>query len=156
MQPTRSIRWVVPPIMNLIAWPFLITPSIDADQDDDAQIGVVPAIDQHRLQRRVAVALGRGNAGDDGFQNFIDADARFGAGQHRIVGGQADDILDFLAFTFSGSAAGRSILLMHGHDLMIMLDRLVDIGQRLRLHALRRVDDQQRALARGKAAADTS
>ena len=36
-----------------IFWPFLITPSIDAHQDDDAEIGVVPAIDQQRLQRRV-------------------------------------------------------------------------------------------------------
>ena len=35
-----------------------------------------------------------------------------------------------------------------------MFDRLVDVGQRLRFDALRRVDDQQRALARGEAAAD--
>ena len=37
----------------------------DADQDDDAQIGVVPAVDQHGLERRGAVSLGRGDAGDD-------------------------------------------------------------------------------------------
>ncbi len=37
---------------------------------------------------------------------------------------------------------------------MVVLDRLVDIGERLRLDALRRVDHQQRALARGEGAAD--
>ena len=57
-------------------------------------------------------------------------------------------------FTLSTSAAGRSILLITGHDLMVVLDRLVDVGQRLRLHPLRRVDHQQRALARREAAAD--
>jgi hypothetical protein len=31
---------------------------------------------------------------------------------------------------------------------MVVLDRLVDVGERLRLDALRRVDHQQRALAR--------
>ena len=36
---------------------------------------------------------------------------------------------------------------------MVMLDRLVDVGQRLRLDPLRRVDHQQRALAGGKAPA---
>ena len=36
---------------------------------------------------------------------------------------------------------------------MVVLDRLVDVGQRLRLDALGGVDDQQRALAGGEAAA---
>ncbi len=35
-----------------------------------------------------------------------------------------------------------------------MLDRLVDVRQRLRLDALRRIDDEQRALARGERARD--
>ena len=42
---------------------------------------------------------------------------------------------------------------MTGHDLVVVLDRLVDVGQRLRLDALGGVDDEQRALARGEAAA---
>ena len=37
---------------------------------------------------------------------------------------------------------------------MIVLDRLVDVGERLRLDALRRIDHQQRALARRQAARD--
>ena len=37
---------------------------------------------------------------------------------------------------------------------MVMLNRLIDVGQRLRLNTLRGVDDKQRAFARGEAAAD--
>ncbi len=34
----------------------------DAHQHDDAEIGVVPAIHQQRLERRIHIALGRGQA----------------------------------------------------------------------------------------------
>jgi hypothetical protein len=37
---------------------------------------------------------------------------------------------------------------------MVVLDRLVDVGERLRLDALRRVHHQQRAFAGGEAPAD--
>ena len=37
-------------------------------------------------------------------------------------------------------------------DLEVVLEREVDVGDRLRLDALRRVDDEQRALAGGEAA----
>src|SRR3546814_5245354 len=62
-----------------------------ADKDDDTEIGVVPAIDEHRLERRVKIALGRRNAVDDGFQYFVDADAGLGAGKQRIVGGKRSE-----------------------------------------------------------------
>ena len=42
----------------------------DAHQHDDAEIGVVPAVDQQRLQGRVAVALRRRQPRDDGFQHL--------------------------------------------------------------------------------------
>ena len=57
-------------------------------------------------------------------------------------------------FTRSGSAAGQVDLVEDRHDLVVRLDRLIDIGQRLRLDALAGVDDQQAALAGGEAAAD--
>ena len=53
-----------------------------------------------------------------------------------------------------GLGGGEVDLVDHRHDLMVVLDRLVDVGQRLRLDALRRVDHQQRALAGGEAARD--
>ena len=102
---------------------------------------------------------GRGDARDERLERVLDADARLGAGEHRAAlfprsgGLDADDLLDFLghALRFGG---GQVDLVDDGDDLVVVLDRLVDIGQRLRFHPLRRVHHQQRALARGQAAAD--
>ena len=55
------------------------------------------------------------------------------------------------SLTRAGSAAGRSILLSTGTISWPGLDRLIDIGERLRLDALARIDDQERALAGGEA-----
>ncbi len=45
---------------------------------------------------------------------------------------------------------GQVDLVDDRHDLVVVLDALVDVGQGLRFDALRRVDDQQRAFARGR------
>ena len=54
----------------------------------------------------------------------------------------------------STSAAGRSILLMTGMISSPASERQVEVGERLRLDALRGVDDQDRALAGGQRARD--
>ena len=64
---------------------------------------------------------------------------------------EADDLLDLLPHPL-GVRGGEVDLVDDGHDLVVVLDRLVDVGERLRLDALRGVDDQQRAFARGEAA----
>ena len=48
----------------------------DAHQHDDAEIGVIPAVDQQRLERRRAVALGRRQALDDRLQHGCHVHAR--------------------------------------------------------------------------------
>ncbi len=48
----------------------------------------------------------------------------------------------------SGSAPGQVDLVDDRDDLEVVVDRQVGVGQRLRLHALRGVHEQQRALAR--------
>ena len=58
------------------------------------------------------------------------------------------------SITRSGSADGRSILFSTGTTVDALLDRGVAVRDRLRLDALRGVDDQQRALARGERARD--
>ena len=122
------------------------------DEDDDAEVRVVPAVDQHGLQRGVRVAPGRRDLGDDGVEHVLDADAGLGAGEDRFGRVEADDLLDLLADAL-GVGGGEVDLVDDGHDLVVVLDRLVDVGQGLRLDALRGIDDQQRALARGEAAA---
>src|SRR3546814_7964694 len=63
---------------------------------------------------------------DDRFQCFLDADPGLGAGEHRVVGGQADDILD-LGLHLVDIGGGQVDLVDHRHDLMVMLDRLIDV-----------------------------
>src|SRR3546814_3777543 len=72
--------------------------------------------------------------------------SRLGAGEHGIVGGQADDIL-YLCLHLVDVGRGQVDLVDDRNDLVIVLDRLIDVGERLRLHPLRGVDDEQRALA---------
>ena len=58
------------------------------------------------------------------------------------------------SMTRSGSADGRSILLSTGTTFDALLGRRIAVGDRLRLDALRGVDDQQRAFAGGERARD--
>ena len=139
--------------MNLTCRPLRDDAVDDADEDDDAEVGVVPAVDQHRLQRRVAVALGGRDLVDDRLEHFLDADAGLGAGEHRFGGVEADDVLD-LGADLLGLGGGEVDLVDDRDDLVVVLDRLVDVGERLRLDPLRGVDHQQRAFAGGEAAAD--
>ena len=125
----------------------------DAKQHDDAEIGVVPAVDQQRLERRRGIALGRRQAVHDRFQHFGDVLAGLRRDQNRVGGVEPDHVLDLLLHLVG--LGGRQIdLVEHRHDLVVVVDRLVDVGERLRLDALAGVDHQQRALAGGEAAVD--
>ena len=61
------------------------------------------------------------------------------------AGVEADDVLD-LALGFVRLRARQVDLVDDRDDLEVVLDREVGVGQRLRLDALRRVHQQQRAL----------
>ena len=78
-----------------------------------AAIRVEVRVEDKRAQRRVRAALRRGDVVDHGLQEVVHARAGLARGEHRIVGGngQASSIS---SRTRSGSAAGRSILLMSG------------------------------------------
>ena len=73
----------------------------DAQQHDDAEIGVVPAVDQQRLERRRGVALGRRQARDDRFQHLRHVESGLGRDQDRVGGIEADHVLDLLLYLFS-------------------------------------------------------
>ena len=125
---------------------------LDPGEDHDAEIGVVPAVDEQRLERGVDLALGRRQARDDRLQHVLDALAGLGRDHERVVGGEADDVLDLLADALG--LGGRQVdLVEHRHDLVPGVDRLVGVGERLRLDALGRVDQQERALAGAQRAA---
>ena len=86
-------------------------------------------------------------------QHALDVQAGLGADFHRVGGVQPDHILDLLLHPFR-LGGGQVDLVEDRDDLVVGLDRLIDVGERLRLHALAGVDHQQRALAGGEAAAD--
>ena len=79
--------------LDLLALPD--HPVHDPHQNDDAEIRIIPAVDQHRFQRRVAIALGRWDARDDGLKYLIHANAGLGAGENRVRGVQPDHFFDF-------------------------------------------------------------
>jgi hypothetical protein len=121
----------------------------DAGQHHDAEIGVIPGIDQQRLERRIAIAFRRRQALDDGLQHLGHADAGLGRDLQRARGVDADDVLDLLADAVG--LGGRQIdLVEDGDDLVVDLDGLVDVGQRLGLDALAGVDHQQRPFDGGE------
>ena len=67
------------------------------------------------------------------------------------MGVEPDHVLDLLAHPV-GFRGGEIDLVEDRYDLMIVVERLIHIGERLRLHPLRGIDHQQRALAGGEAA----
>ena len=123
----------------------------DAHEHNDAKIGVVPGIDQQRLQRRFLVPLGGRQALDDGLQHKVDVQAGLGRNRHGVRGVEANHVLDLLLDAV-GLGGGQIHLVEHGHDLVARIECVVDVGQRLRLNPLRSVHDQQRALARSQRA----
>ncbi len=126
----------------------------DAHQNDDAEIAVIPAVDQHGLERRIAVAfLWCGQLGDNGFQHVLDAEAGLGGNMHGLRSIDADHFLNLL-FDALRLSSGQIDLVQHNHDFMVVVDGLIDIGQRLRFHALRGVHHKKRTFARGQRARD--
>ena len=71
----------------------------------------------------------------------------------RVGSVEADDLFDLL-FGALDVRRGEVDLVDDGHDLEVVFEGEVDVGERLRLDALRRVDDEDGALARGKRTGD--
>ena len=89
----------------------------------------------------------------DRFQHFRHIVAGLGRDQDGVRGIEPDHVLDLLLDLVR--LGRRQIdLVEHRHDLVIVVDRLIDIGERLRLDALRGVDHEQRAFAGGERAVD--
>ncbi len=132
-------------------WPFVEHAVDDAHEHDDAEIGIVPAIHEQSFEGRVRVALGRRQPVHDRLQHLLDAEPGLGRDLDRVACVEPDHILDLLAH--ARRLGGGQVDLVEDRDhLVIVVERLIDIGQRLRLDPLRGVDHEQRALAGGEAA----
>ena len=116
------------------------------DQHDDAAVRVVLGVEDQRLERRRPVALGRRQPLHDRVEHVPDALARLGGAQHRLERVEAQVALDLLAHPVH-VGGGQVDLVDHRDDRQVVLQRQVEVGHRLRLDALGRVDQQQRPLA---------
>ena len=123
----------------------------DPDETGDAAIGVVPGVEEQRLQRGVRIPDRRRNVAHDALEELVDADAGLGRGEHRVRGVDADDLLDLLLGAVD--VGRRQVdLVDHRQQLEAAVDGEIGVGERLRFDPLRRVDDQQRPFAGGERA----
>ena len=100
-----------------------------------------------------ASPLGGGRRVHDRLQHFRHVQSGLGRDQDGVGGVEPDHVLDLL-LDLVGLGRRQVDLVEHRHDLVIVVDRLIDIGERLRLDALGGVDHQKRALAGGERAVD--
>ena len=87
-----------------------------AGQHDHAAIGIEPGIENQRLQRCFGIALGRRQAMHDRFEHIGHAQSCFRADQHRVVGVEANGLLDHL-FGALHISAGQVDLVDDGNDI---------------------------------------
>ena len=125
----------------------------DANVADDAAIGVEHGIEHGGAQIAITGVFRMRDVGHDGLEDVLDADAHFGAGRHGFISGELEDILE-LAFALVDIGAGEIDFVDDGDDVQVLLQREVQIGHRLGLHALGGIDQEQSALASGERAAD--
>ena len=81
-----------------------------------------------------------------------DAHAHFGGDAGRVHARQTDHVLHLVGHAVR-LGAGQVDLVQDGHQLQVVLQRKVGVGQRLRFHALAGVHHQHSALAGGQTAA---
>ena len=125
----------------------------DAHRGHHATVLVEVGVQDEGLERRVVVAGGRRDEHDDGLEQVVDALARLAGDAHGVVGRDGEVLLDLLPHAV-GLGARQVDLVDRGHDVEVRVHREVGVGDGLRLHALRGVHHQHRALARREAAGD--
>ena len=128
-------------------------PVNDPDVDHDTAICVVLRVEDERPQRAVTIALRRRHAFDDRLEHEIDADPLPRAGEDRVIGGDADHLLDLATHQLRVSV-GEVDLVDDRDHLEVIVDRLVHVGECLRLNALGCVHHEERALACCKGSRD--
>ena len=125
----------------------------DADARDRAAIAVVVRVEDEGAQGRVGITLRRRHARDDRIQQRVDAEALLRAHEQDVVRVRPDEIVHLLLATLR-LRAGKIDLVENGNDFQPGVESEEEIGERLRLNPLRRVDNEDRALAGGERARD--
>jgi hypothetical protein len=125
----------------------------DPDVGDHAAVGVVDRVEDHGPGRGLEVPHRGRDLLHDSVQQVGDALAGLGRDPQHVRRLAADDAGQFGRVLLR--LGGREVdLVQHRDDLQVGAQRQVEVGQRLRLDALRGVDQQDRSFAGGQAAGD--
>ena len=116
---------------------------------DDAAVGVVMRIEDQGAQRLRRIAVRRRYAVDDGLENLVRPHPQLGRGEDDLIPRDPGYVGDLFGHHLRLSRVEVD-LVDDRDDREPRLDRLVQVGKRLRLDPLRRVDHQDRALAGGE------
>ena len=119
----------------------------------DTAVGVVDRVEDQRAGRRARVTPRRRNLGDHGVEQVQHALAGLRRDPHHVAGVAADDVGQFLGVP--GRLRGRQVdLVQHRDQVQVGVKGQIEVGQRLRLDALRGVHQQDGPLAGGQGAGD--
>ena len=99
------------------------------------------------------VAFRRRDAGDDRLEDVVDAGAVLGTGEDHLFARDRQDVLE-LVHDRLGVGRRQVDLVQDGDEGQVLLQRQVDVGERLGLDALGGIDDEDRAFAGLKGVAD--
>ncbi len=132
---------------------LLDVPVDHTDEGHHAAVGVEVAVEDERAQGRLPVARGGRDVVDHGFQKIVDALAGLARGEHRVVGGNGQAVLD-LGLHALGLRGRQVDLVDERDDLQIGVHGEHRIGHRLRFHALGGVHHEHGSVAGGQAAGD--
>ncbi len=103
-------------------------------------------VEDEALDRFGRVALGRRDAGDDGFEDLGDARPVLGAREDDLLARDRQDVLE-LVHDRLGVGRRQVDLVQDGDEGQALAHREMDVGERLRFDALGGVDDEDGALA---------
>ena len=117
-----------------------------ADVHDDAAVRVVFRVEDQRLEGSIRLSARRWNARHHSLEHLGDSDPLTRTGQQRIARIETHHLGDLAPHQIR--VCRREIDLVDDrHDLEVVLDRLMGVRERLCLHALGRVDEEECALA---------
>ncbi len=119
----------------------------DAALEDHPAIAIELRVEDERFQRPGRVALGARQLLDDSRQHVLNADAGLGRDGDRRERIEPQVLIDL--FTHPLDIGGGQIdLVDYRQQFQVVIQRQVEVGDRLRLDALGGIDDDQRAVAR--------
>ena len=119
---------------------------LHAEKDNNTFIAVVERVENERLQRSLFVAARRRQLLHDGLQHLIHIETGLRGNARRGLCLDTDDILDFRR-DLIGLRARQIHLVDDRNDLEVVIQRHVDICERLRLYSLGGIDHKHRAVA---------